>query len=70
MPPTLEFLMTLQSQPSNFVARHTGGRQAEVETILKAVGHDSPGCQVPTTLLPSIRQPGTLNRPALNGGEL
>ena len=49
--------MTVQSLPSNFADRHIGARrQADVDTMLKAVGYDSVDGLVDTAVPDSIRQ--------------
>ena len=55
--PDLEFLMTIQSLPTTFVDRHIGARrQADVDTMLKAVGYDSVDGLVDVAVPASIRQ--------------
>ncbi|MFP5311892.1 MAG: glycine dehydrogenase (aminomethyl-transferring), partial [Actinomycetes bacterium] len=49
--------MTIQSLPTSFVDRHIGARrQADVETMLKAVGYDSVDGLVDVAVPASIRQ--------------
>ncbi|WP_411375336.1 aminomethyl-transferring glycine dehydrogenase [Arthrobacter sp. MPF02] len=49
--------MTIQSHPSAFVDRHIGARrQADVDTMLKAVGYDSVDSLVDMAVPASIRQ--------------
>ncbi|MBT8163651.1 glycine cleavage system aminomethyltransferase GcvT [Arthrobacter sp. GN70] len=53
--------MTLQSKPNAFVDRHIGARrQADVGTMLKAVGYDSVDGLVDTAVPASIRQEDAL----------
>jgi glycine dehydrogenase len=53
----MEFLMTVQSSPSTFADRHIGARrQADIDTMLKAVGYDSVDGLVDVAVPDSIRQ--------------
>ena len=59
--PDLEFLLTIQSLPTSFVDRHIGAhRQADVDTMLKAVGYDSVEGLVDVAVPSSIRQESAL----------
>src|SRR6476659_2058642 len=53
----MEFLMTVQSSPSTFAARHIGARrQSDIDTMLKAVGYDTVDGLVDNAVPASIRQ--------------
>ena len=53
----MEFLVTVTSASTSFVDRHIGARrQADVDTMLKAVGYDSVDGLVDTAVPDSIRQ--------------
>ncbi|MCG2624970.1 hypothetical protein LVY72_24075, partial [Arthrobacter sp. I2-34] len=53
--------MTIQSLSSNFADRHIGARrQADIDTMLKAVGYDSLDGLVDTAVPDSIRQENPL----------
>ena len=54
--------MTVQSNPSAFVDRHIGARrQADIDTMLKAIGYDSVDGLVDTAVPDSIRQQSPLS---------
>jgi glycine dehydrogenase len=54
--------MTIQSLPTSFIDRHIGARrQADVDTMLKAVGYDSVDGLVDVAVPASIRQETALN---------
>ncbi|MET3922561.1 aminomethyl-transferring glycine dehydrogenase [Arthrobacter sp. UYEF20] len=54
--------MTVQSSPSTFADRHIGARrQADIDTMLKAVGYDSVDGLVDTAVPDSIRQETALS---------
>ncbi|WP_426975730.1 aminomethyl-transferring glycine dehydrogenase [Pseudarthrobacter sp. O4] len=58
----MEFLMTIQSSLSTFADRHIGARrQADIDTMLKAVGYDSVDGLVDTAVPDSIRQETALS---------
>ncbi|WP_146072459.1 hypothetical protein, partial [Arthrobacter sp. 4R501] len=49
--------MTIQSSPSTFADRHIGARrQADIDSMLKAVGYDSVDGLVDVAVPDSIRQ--------------
>ncbi|WP_400159950.1 aminomethyl-transferring glycine dehydrogenase [Arthrobacter sp. BPSS-3] len=53
----MEFLVTVTSASTSFVDRHIGARrQADVETMLKAVGYDTVDALVDTAVPKDIRQ--------------
>ena len=53
----MEFLLTVQSTPTAFADRHIGARrQADVDTMLKAIGYDSVDGLVDVAVPDSIRQ--------------
>ncbi len=53
----MEFLLTVQSTPTAFADRHIGARrQADVDTMLKAIGYDSVDGMVDIAVPDSIRQ--------------
>jgi glycine dehydrogenase len=57
----MEFLLTVQSTPTAFADRHIGARrQADVDTMLKAIGYDSVDGLVDVAVPDSIRQSAPL----------
>ena len=57
----MEFLVTVTSASTSFVDRHIGARrQADVDTMLKAVGHDTVDALVDTAVPKDIRQDSDL----------
>ena len=61
----MEFLLTVQSTPTAFADRHIGARrQADVDTMLKAIGYDSVDGLVDVAVPDSIRQESALTLPS------
>ena len=57
----MEFLLTVKSTPTAFADRHIGARrQADVDTMLKAIGYDSVDGLVDVAVPDSIRQDAPL----------